>query len=265
MEVADISGRKGNTTMIALSIADILTPAPTLLRIYVERWGDPAFWAEPLNALTNASFLIAAVLGLELASRRRATSPTTIGVLSIAGTIGVGSFLFHTVPNYFTMWLDIVPIALFQLNFFWLVTHQMLAMRAWAAAVTVLGIVGLSFLLFPFHKPLNGSLFYLPTLVAMWTLGMLWTWRARSEPYLLVAAAGVFTLALTARTVDLEVGKYVAWSHGTHFLWHMFNGGVVYLALRAWIGFTSSCIVERSTHHQKIDQQGRSDVVSAAV
>ena len=31
-----------------------------------ERFGDPAFWAEPLNAITHAGFLLAALLGLRL-------------------------------------------------------------------------------------------------------------------------------------------------------------------------------------------------------
>ena len=32
---------------------------PCLLEMFRERSGDPAFWAEPLNALPNASFFVA--------------------------------------------------------------------------------------------------------------------------------------------------------------------------------------------------------------
>jgi hypothetical protein len=31
----------------------------------------------------------------------------------------------------------------------------------------------------------------------------------------------------------------VAWHFGSHFLWHLLNGVVVYLALRVWIVFVA--------------------------
>ena len=112
----------------------------------------------------------------------------------------------------------------------------MLTMSRRASAGVVIGVVGLSFVLFPFHQPLNGSLFYLPSLLAMLTLGGMWAERTRAEPYLLVAAAVCFLLAVAARTADWTV----PWPYGTHFLWHAFNGVVVCLVLRAWIVFVAS-------------------------
>ncbi len=209
----------------------IFNVSDALLWIYRERFGDPAFWAEPLNALTNASFLIAALLAWNLASRRRANSRTTIALISLAGVIGFGSFFFHTVPNHFTMWLDIVPIALFQLFFLWLAGTRMLGLSRKASAALMIGVVGSSFVLLPLHEPLNGSLFYLPSLLALLVIGLVWSRRKSSEPYLLVSAACCFTVAITARSVDM----IVPWHFGTHFVWHTMNGVVIYLALRAWI------------------------------
>ena len=207
-----------------------------LLGLYRERAFSPEFWAEPLNALTNASFLIAAVFAWDLAGRRRATTRTTIALLSLAGLIGFGSFLFHTVPNHFTMWLDIVPIALFQILFLWLVSNEMIALSRLASVAIVVGVVGSSFALFPLHEPLNGSLFYLPSLLAMLTIGVVWAKKSSREPYLRVGAACCFLLAVTARSLDHEV----LWRFGTHFLWHVLNGVVVYMALRAWIVFVAT-------------------------
>jgi hypothetical protein len=207
----------------------------TLLWVYRERLGNPAFWAEPLNALTNTAFLIAAFFAWDLASRRRATTRTTIALLSLAGAIGFGSFFFHTVPNYFTMWLDVVPIALFQVFFLWLAGNRMLGLGRFASAALVIGVVGSSFILFPLHEPLNGSLFYLPSLLAMLTFGLVWSRKVTREPYLLVGAACCFAVAVTARSVDM----IVPWHFGSHFLWHLLNGIVVYLALRAWIVFVA--------------------------
>jgi hypothetical protein len=207
----------------------------TLLWIYRERLGNREFWAEPLNALTNASFLIAAFFAWDLASRRRATTRTTIALLSLAGVIGFGSFFFHTVPNHFTMWLDIVPITLFQILFLWLAGNRMLGLSRLASVALIIGVVGSSFALFPLHEPLNGSLFYLPSLLAMLTIGLIWSKKVSCEPYLLVGAACCFALAVIARSVDM----IVPWHFGSHFLWHVMNGVVVYLTLRAWIVYVA--------------------------
>ena len=206
-----------------------------LLGLYRERGFSPEFWAEPLNALTNASFLIAAFFAWDFASRRRVATRTTNALLSLAGVIGFGSFLFHTIPNRLTLVLDVVPIALFQVGFLWLASHKMLSLSRLASAAIVAGVFGLSFALFPLHQPLNGSLFYMPSLVAMLTIAILWARRNNTESYLLVGAACCFALAVTARSVDW----IVAWRYGTHFIWHILNGVVVYLLLRAWIVFVA--------------------------
>jgi hypothetical protein len=217
-------------------MSSIFEVCEDLLWIYRERLGSPEFWAEPLNALTNASFLIAAALAWDFASRRRATTRTTIALLSLTSVIGFGSFFFHTVPNHFTMWLDIVPIALFQIVFLWLVCNRMLGLSRLALAAVVVGVVGSSFALFPLHEPLNGSLFYLPSLGAMLTIGWAWSSKASNEAYLLVVAACCFALAITARSCDM----IVPWHFGSHWLWHVLNGFVVYMTLRAWIVFVAA-------------------------
>ena len=202
-----------------------------LLQMYRERSGDPAFWAEPFNALSNASFLIAAAFALDLAIRRHALNSQTLALISLAGTIGCGSFVFHTVPMQLTKWLDIIPITLFQIVFLWLIARELLSSNRWITAGIVITVVGMSFALMPYHRPLNGSLFYLPSLVAMFVFGGLWANRGKAEPYSLLCAAGCLTLAIAARSIDW----LVPWPFGTHFLWHLLNGIVVYLALRTWI------------------------------
>jgi len=62
----------------------------------------------------------------------------------------------------------------------------------------------------------------------------LYHWLAgKREPVLLLAAAAGFCLALVFRTIDLWVCP--CWPLGTHFLWHLLNGSVVYLAMRGLI------------------------------
>ncbi len=207
-----------------------------LLHIYRERSGDPEFWAEPLNALSNASFLIAAILAVDLAICKQALKPSTLALISLSGVIGCGSFLFHTMPSYLTMWLDIIPIALFQILFLWMISQKLLSCSGWGSAGIVIIVVGSSLSLMPIHQPLNGSLFYMPSFLAMLVFSALWAKRSSIEPYLLGLTACLFALAITARSIDW----IVPWPVGTHFLWHLLNGFVVYTALRTWIIVTSS-------------------------
>jgi len=199
--------------------------------MYRERSGDPAFWAEPFNALSNASFIIAAAFAMDLAIRRRALTPSAIALILIAGVIGCGSFLFHTIPLPLTKWLDILPIMLFQIIFLWLISRDLLSINGWISAGIVIVVVGSSLALMPILQPLNGSLFYIPSLAAMFTFGTLWAKRRRTEPFILLIAACCFTVAITARSIDW----IVPWPWGTHFLWHLMNGFVVYAGLRTWI------------------------------
>jgi hypothetical protein len=69
-------------------MANIFSVSQELLHMYRERSGDPAFWAEPLNALSNASFVIAAAFALDFAIQKRAWKPTTLALIVIAGLIG---------------------------------------------------------------------------------------------------------------------------------------------------------------------------------
>jgi hypothetical protein len=88
----------------------------------------------------------------------------------------------------------------------------------------------------PFHQLLNGSLFYIPSLIAILVLGFIWSQRASEEPDLLLIAGLCFTLAIMARSLDWHVNCSV----GSHFIWHLMNGVVVYLALRSWILYVAA-------------------------
>src|SRR6056297_1606654 len=60
---------------------------------YCERLG-PGYWAEPVNALTNLAFLLAA---LAMAWRLRGTGlPLAWAMVVLLALVGLGSFLFHT-------------------------------------------------------------------------------------------------------------------------------------------------------------------------
>ena len=59
---------------------------------YCERI-DASFWSEPLNAVTNVVFLVAAIWVL----RREELNNTARALAFLLGMIGISSFLFHSV------------------------------------------------------------------------------------------------------------------------------------------------------------------------
>ena len=207
----------------------------SLLWKYQERSGDPGFWVEPLNALTNIVFVIAAVLAWRLSVHRNAQALNTRVLILLAATVGLGSFVFHTVPNHLTLWLDIIPILLFQIGFIWAFCRRFLSMPAGYVILVLLVVIGSALLLRPMQS-MNGSLFYMPPLLTMIVLGWTWAERSKVEPWTLFAASICFALAVVARSIDWEVDLGI----GTHFLWHTMNGVVVYLSLRTIVLAESS-------------------------
>lgn len=85
---------------------------------YCERT-DASFWSEPINAVTNQSFIIAGLVAISLL---RKTSAPPLYLWLLAGMmllIGIGSFLFHTFATPLTALADALPIYAFQLTFLW--------------------------------------------------------------------------------------------------------------------------------------------------
>jgi hypothetical protein len=80
--------------------------------------GADAFWAEPLNALTNAAFIIAAVIALVLAIRTRRLDGPVIWLTTLTFAVGIGSFLFHTYAVVWAAMTDTIPILIFILSYF---------------------------------------------------------------------------------------------------------------------------------------------------
>ncbi|NOR70727.1 MAG: hypothetical protein GQ532_13710 [Methylomarinum sp.] len=73
---------------------------------------------------------------------------------------------------------------------------------------------------------LNGSLSYAPAFLVLSGLGLYHFIHKKQQKFLLLSALAVFSLALVLRTLDNMLCPY--FPIGTHFLWHIFNGILVY-------------------------------------
>jgi hypothetical protein len=202
------------------------------VRDYCERL-DGGFWSEPLNAVTNAGFLVAAAVALALLRRQRQSDPAARALIAVTASVGVGSFVFHTLATRGAMLLDVIPIAIFIYGFFLLALRRLFGLGA-AASVLLTALFALASLVTDAaFQGLNGSVAYLPALAALVTFSTLLWRRNRFAARGLAMAAGVFTISLLFRSFDRAICP--AFPVGTHFLWHLLNAFVLWLLLRTAI------------------------------
>ena len=201
-----------------------------MVDLYCERLG-PGLWAEPLNASSNLAFLIAASAIWHLARGRQSLSGSIWLLISLVAAIGTGSLLFHTFATSWARFLDLLPILIFQVLFFWVYSRHVAGMGMGPTVSLCVGFVVVAFFAGQFPHLLNGSLRYVPAILLLLAMGFYHHWKRKEERGLLLAAAGVFSIAFVFRTIDNGICPY--FSPGTHFLWHLLNSVVLYLLLRS--------------------------------
>ena len=197
--------------------------------LYCERPG-PGLWSEPVNAITNLSFFVAAIAIWRHASRHNSHSFDAWLLIGLALSIGVGSMLFHTYATTWARILDIVPILMFQVAYLWIYGRKIIKFKPGNLSGIVALFIFTAYIGRQFSDVLNGSLIYAPAFALLLGLGLYHFYNARIERTLLLWAAGVFSLSLFFRSIDMTICANL--SLGTHFLWHLLNGLVVYIAVR---------------------------------
>ncbi len=219
--------------------------SPRFIDLYCERTA-PGFWDEPVNAVSNAAFLLAAAYALPVAMGRERRDLLELLLIALGGCIGIGSFLFHTLASPAAELADVIPIwsfvTLYVLAVIWRTTGQnvvrtaRIAVIAAVATCIAIWIGGQSVTTGADPAPmrLNGSLQYLPALIALTVFAGIAFARQHPACGLVAGATLVFFLSLVFRTIDLQVCAATG-GVGTHFLWHLLNGLMVGLLLQALV------------------------------
>lgn len=207
----------------------------TYLDSYCERAGDAGLWGEPLNAITNLFFILAAILAARaifrlppLAIRAR------LDLWMLAATlfaIGIGSGLWHLTPNGTTLLMDVLPITLF-IHVYLIATMRRLLRFSWVRIVFwwstyVAATIAAQLTLPP--DIFNGTIMYIPTYLTLMVLTRAVWLRDAVVGREFIAMLGVWTLSLTFRTIDMAACSSLAF--GTHFLWHTLNAYMLYRLL----------------------------------
>lgn len=200
-----------------------------MIDLYCERIG-PEFWSEPFNAVSNLAFFVAAYFAWQLGRGMQMLNASVWWLIALILAIGFGSFLFHTLATPRAMAADVAPILMFQLSYLWIYIGAVMQRGRAAQGLAVSGLVVLLLLSTPLYKYASGTPVYLPALLVLLTLGIHHVRQAHAGRSLLLAAAAVLALSMTARTLDPMVCSQ--FPIGTHFLWHLLNGVVLYLVIR---------------------------------
>jgi hypothetical protein len=223
--------------------------------LYCERGTNEALLAEPINAVSNAAFLLAALVGLQLVMWRppEERSPDLFLLPVLVLFIGLGSLAFHLYADQGTALADVLPISVFMLVYLGFALNRFLGVPPGFTVLLVIGFaaimamtgqvrcweggIGIPGPEIQSAKPcLNGSIFYLPALIALIIVGLFAEERRhRAAPYLLWAAA-IFAVSITLRSLDLALCDQVLIEGrkvGTHFAWHVLNALTLFLLLRA--------------------------------
>jgi len=231
--------------------------------LYCERGTNEVLLAEPVNAASNAGFLLAALIGLILVLRRPREQRSSDHFLLIALVllIGLGSLAFHLLASRATELADVVPIGVFMLVYLGFALNRFLRVPPGWTVLIVIGFAAMAFIILQLKcwdgvvgvpgaevtdakECLNGSVGYLPALFALIVVGGLLRERGhRAASYILWAAA-IFAVSVTFRSLDLSLCDRVIYDGrkiGTHFIWHLLNALTLFLLLRASLEARGDC------------------------
>lgn len=204
--------------------------------IYCERTTS-ALSAEPLNAISNIAFLIGAWVAWRL--QKRHPNSELHGAIRalciIIAVVGIGSTTFHTVATRWAEWADVIPILVFMIFYCWLILTVFFRWPVWLKILTTLVFFAATFYLESdsFEEILWGGAMYVPTLFFLLAAGI-GIWRRDADAgKAFFAAAALFALSFTARTIDKPLCD--ALPIGTHYFWHLFNAAVLFLLVRTLI------------------------------
>ena len=192
--------------------------------IYCERL-DASFWAEPINAISNLSFIVAGLFLWRLRSPRSALM-TILMIL-----ISLGSFSFHTYANRLTGLLDVLAIALYLVAFSYLIPKQWsrnsLLIQVGSLLLLIVSIV-LAHLLMNHLKPALPWLppgIYLGAWLALLIYALVTQHSNKPAARFLWLAVIVFPFSLLSRQLDMLLCDSIG---PTHWLWHLLNSLTLY-------------------------------------
>ncbi|GGL72900.1 hypothetical protein [Wenxinia marina] len=190
---------------------------------YCERI-DPDLWAEPLNAVTNVAFLLAAWI-----TWARAVDRTGRALALALLAIGVASGLWHTLARGWAGVLDTLTILAFAAIYLHAAVRDFLGRGGTAGLVIAAFYLG--FAVIGGHQlqvaapALGANAFYIAIAILIGAWGVALVRPAPPLGWGLIAAAALLGVSITVRALDAPLCDRLP--QGTHWLWHLLNAIVL--------------------------------------
>ncbi len=192
---------------------------------YCER-SDHSYWAEPVNALTNLAFLLAAALMWYRLGGARL--PLARAMVLVLAAIGIGSWFWHTHAQAWAGMADVLPIAVFILLYVFAASRDYLGLPGWGAGLVTLGFIPYAAATVPPFRMVPGlgsSAAYAPVPLLILIYAAVLARRLPEVARGLALGAAILIVSLAARTLDGPLCDVIPF--GTHFLWHVLNAAML--------------------------------------
>lgn len=198
------------------------------INIYCERT-SPELLSEPINLITNLAFIIAGLFLYRLTYKQDHLSLSTHLQLIMIIVIGVGSGLFHSFATRWAMFMDVIPILLYQIIYLFSYSRNIIRLNwGYTTGLFVLYIlITYGFGQLP-RELLNGSLSYAPALIFSFGFGVYHKLLRQKFEWGLLVASVIFIISLSFRVIDEQICD--VFPLGTHFMWHSLNAVVLGLS-----------------------------------
>ena len=185
------------------------------------------FLAEPLNFFTNLLFLAFSILLI----KNKKISNKSLPIILFG--IGVGSMLFHSIPNNLTAFIDVFFIILF-IFFFLIQLYYKLKVNIYLSYILSALFILSCYVFGNYFKytVLKESAFYFPILLHLYFLIIFFFIFKKKRVYIrsFILIPILFSISLYLRTIDIRY--CTIFPLGTHFFWHIINSIVLFLTIK---------------------------------
>ncbi len=203
------------------------------LDFYCERT-DLNFWAEPTNALSNIFFVLAGFYILNRSLRvKNLNNKAWLVFLSITIiAVGVGSFLFHTFANVWSLYSDMIPILVFMAGYISFIFLKVFKINSFLTLLSVCAFITLTLYIDQSFLKLyfNGSTTYFPAWLMTCFIAQALYPKEILLSSKLYSATLLLAISILFRSIDNMFCNVIP--VGTHHIWHMLNAVVLFTLLR---------------------------------
>lgn len=198
------------------------------MTIYCESLGF-----QPINVISNIAAFIAAYFAYRVLTKNNVRSFNLRIFPLLVVLIGIGSILWHALPNALTDLADVLPLSILILSTFYFLLSKLNVRRFSRIVILSIFILVQTPFIFGLVYSLNGFLPYIITFAVAMFLFYKLSKSYHNVIRYMAPIVVVFGIALFFRTIDLTVCPAIG--IGTHFLWQILSAVTFYLFVRLLI------------------------------